>query len=283
MGEIPDSGLKGKSCVVTGGAGTLCSVIAGSLSASGVRVVILDHDLGNAQTIAQNIALKTGTECLGVEGDVLDRNSLINAKVLINEKFGPINYLVNGAGGNSPKATTRAPFIDASNLKNLEDTFFGLDLDGFREVFDLNFLGTVLPTMIFAGDMLKEGKGAIVNISSMNSFRPLLRIPAYSAAKASINNFTQWMAVHLSKTGIRVNSIAPGFFLTRQNRFLLVKESDNDLTERGRKVLENTPMGRFGVPQDLAGSVIFLLSDYSGFITGVTLPVDGGFNAFSGL
>ena len=137
--------------------------------------------------------------------------------------------------------------------------------------------------MIFAGDMLKAGKGAIVNISSMNSYRPLMRIPAYSAAKASINNFTQWMAVHLSKTGIRVNSIAPGFFLTQQNRFLLVKDSDDDLTDRGRKVLENTPMGRFGVPQDLSGSVIFLLSDLAGFITGITMPVDGGFNSFSGL
>lgn len=214
---------------------------------------------------------------------MLDRKTLINAKVLINEKFGNINFLVNGAGGNSPRATTRAAFVDASNLKNLEDTFFGLDLDGFRDVFDLNFLGTVLPTMIFTGDMLKAGHGAIVNISSMNSYRPLLRIPAYSAAKASINNFTQWMAVHLSKTGIRVNGIAPGFFLTKQNRFLLVKDSDDDLTDRGRKVLENTPMGRFGEPRDLSGSVIFLLSDLAEFITGVTLPVDGGFNAFSGL
>jgi len=283
MDQILHLGLKDKICLVTGGAGTLCSIIAESLAEAGVHVVILDRSLAKADSVANSISNKTGVECFGVEADVLDKNSLIDAKLAVNKKFGKINYLVNGAGGNSPRATTKTEFIDPSNIKNLEDSFYGLDIDGFREVFDLNFLGTVLPTMIFTTDMLKSGNGSVVNISSMNSFRPLLRIPAYSAAKASINNFTQWMAVHLSKAGIRVNCIAPGFFLTNQNRFLLVNETTGEQTTRGKKVIENTPMGRFGKPGDLTGSVIFLLSDLSGFITGITLPIDGGFNAFSGL
>ncbi len=283
MGENTYSGLKDKICVITGGAGTLGAVIAESLAGAGVHMVILDHNRERAEFTAESISGRTGVGCVGVEADVLDKGSLINALVTTNDKYGKIDFLINGAGGNSPKATTKTEFIDRENSKNLEDSFYGLDLDGFREVFDLNFLGTVLPTMVFTSDMLKKGKGAVLNISSMNSFRPLLRIPAYSAAKASVNNFTQWMAVHLSRAGIRVNSIAPGFFLTKQNKFLLVKENSDELTKRGQKIIENTPMSRFGVPQDLTGSVKFLLSDDSGFITGVTLPVDGGFNAFSGV
>ncbi len=283
MHQNPASGLQNKVCVVTGGAGTLCSVIAESLSAESVKVAILDHNKERAVSTADSIHSRTGTETLGVEADVLNRGSLIDAKMLINEKLGNIDFLINGAGGNSPKATTKSEFVEPENIGNLDESFYGLDLDGFRDVFDLNFLGTVLPTMIFTIDMIKAGKGSVVNISSMNSFRPLLRIPAYSAAKASVNNFTQWMAVHLAKTGIRVNSIAPGFFLTRQNRFLLLDEKSGELTARGQKVLQNTPMARFGVPGDLTGSVLFFLSDASSFITGITLPVDGGFNAFSGV
>jgi NAD(P)-dependent dehydrogenase (short-subunit alcohol dehydrogenase family) len=275
--------LKDRVCVVTGGGGILGSEIAMSLAGNGVKTAILDHNLRKAETTAKSIFKKTGIESIGVEADVLDRNTMINAKMIINRQLGPIYYLVNGAGGNSPKATTGVEFVEPSKLKNLEDSFYGLDIDGFREVFDLNFLGTVLPTMIFTMDMLKSGKGAVVNISSMNSFRPLLRIPAYSAAKASVNNFTAWMAVHLAKTGIRVNSIAPGFFLTKQNRFLLVNEENGELTSRGERIISNTPMGRFGIPSEICGAVLFLLSDISGFITGVTLPIDGGFNAFSGV
>jgi len=275
--------LENKVCVITGGGGTLGSEIALYLAGNLVKTVILDHDLKKAESTARLVHEKTGVDSLGIDGDVLDRNSLINAKMAINQKFGPVQLLVNGAGGNSPKATTITEFIDASNIKNLEESFYGLDIDGFREVFDLNFLGTVLPTMVFTIDMLKSGKGAVVNISSMNSFRPLLRIPAYSAAKASVNNFTSWMAVHLAKTGIRVNSIAPGFFLTNQNRFLLVNEETGELTSRGQRIISNTPMARFGIPAEVCGTIMFLLSELSGFITGVTIPVDGGFNAFSGV
>ena len=278
---FPD--LKDAVTVITGGGGTLCSVIGQSLSEEGCLVVLLDHNREKAETTAAFIREKSGVDCLAAEADVLDKGSLINALMLINKKFGTIRFLINGAGGNSPKATTRTEFIDPSDLSDLEESFYGLDLEGFREVFDLNFMGTILPTMVFTTDMIRNGKGSVINISSMNSYRPLLRIPAYSAAKASINNFTQWMAVHLSKTGIRINSIAPGFFLTRQNRFLLQQGDSGELTERGRKIIQLTPMGRFGVPADLTGSVKFLLSDLSGFITGITLPVDGGFNAFSGV
>jgi NAD(P)-dependent dehydrogenase (short-subunit alcohol dehydrogenase family) len=281
--KINFSDLKDKVCVITGGGGTLGSGIAFALAENAVKTVILDRNHDKATNMAGSILEKTGVESLGIAANVLDRDSLINAKMEINKKFGSVQFLVNGAGGNSPKATTKTEFIDQGNQKNLEDSFYGLDIDSFREVFDLNFLGTVLPTMIFTTDMLKSGRGAVVNISSMNSFRPLLRIPAYSAAKASVNNFTAWMAVHLAKTGIRVNSIAPGFFLTKQNRFLLINEENGNLTPRGENVLSKTPMARFGIPTEICGAVLFFLSDSSSFITGVTLPIDGGFNVFSGV
>jgi len=209
--------------------------------------------------------------------------SLLKAKEEINASFGKIDFLINAAGGNHPTATTKKEFIDPDDITNLSDTFFGLNLDGFRHVFDLNFMGTMLPTMLFAQDMVTNKRGAILNISSMNSFRPLTKIPAYSAAKASINNFTEWLAVHFAKVGVRVNGIAPGFFLTKQNKFLLVDEKTGKFTERGNKVINNTPMGTFGDPEDLQGTALYLLSDLSRFITGVTIPVDGGFNAYSGV
>ena len=220
---------------------------------------------------------------IGVEANVLDKSSLESAKKIVLEKFGSVDILINGAGGNSPKATTKDEFVSDENIKSLNDTFFGLEIEGFQKVFDLNFLGTLLPTMVFAKEMVEKKSGVILNISSMNSFRPLTKIPAYSAAKASINNFTEWLAVHFAKRNVRVNAVAPGFFLTNQNRFLLIDENTKDLTARGKKIIDNTPMGKFGEPEDLIGGTLFLISDVSNFITGIVLPIDGGFNIYSGV
>jgi len=269
--------------VITGGAGVIGSVISTGLGYAGVKVVILDINEELAQKTAENVRQNTGTVSAGFKADVLDKASLEEAKKKINDQFGTIDFLINGAGGNSPKATTQVETIDRENINELEKTFFGLDLSGFQWVYDLNFKGTLLPTMVFTTDMLKSGKGSIINISSMNSFRPLTKIPAYSAAKASINNFTQWLAVHLAKTGIRVNAVAPGFFLTNQNRFLLVDEKTGNPTPRGNKIISGTPMGKYGDPEDLIGAILYFLSDLSGFVTGVILPVDGGFSAYGGV
>ncbi|NLB02895.1 MAG: SDR family oxidoreductase, partial [Bacteroidales bacterium] len=188
-----------------------------------------------------------------------------------------------GAGGNSPKATTAVEQMQKEDLNDLSKTFYGLGMEGFQRVYDLNFKGTLLPTMVFTLDMLDSGKGCVLNISSMNAYRPLTKIPAYSAAKASINNLTQWMSVHLAKVGIRVNAIAPGFFLTNQNRFLLTDEKTGQATPRGLKIISNTPMGKYGEPEDLIGAMLYLLSDISSFVTGVIIPVDGGYSAFGGV
>ncbi|MBU1679393.1 MAG: SDR family oxidoreductase, partial [Bacteroidetes bacterium] len=209
--------------------------------------------------------------------------SLQSAQKIIIDKLGPVDILINGAGGNSPKATTKHEFITEENVSALDETFFGLEIEGFQKVFDLNFLGTLLPTMVFGREMVTRKSGVVLNISSMNAFRPLTKIPAYSAAKSSINNFTQWLAVHFAKMNVRVNAIAPGFFLTNQNRFLLVDEKTNELTPRGQKIINGTPMGKFGEPEDLVGTTLYLLSDVSKFVTGVVIPVDGGFNAYSGV
>lgn len=275
--------LNEKTCVITGGGGVIGSVIANSLASIGVKLAILDIQKELADKVAEEIKGKYGTEAIGVETNVLDKTSLNEAKRIVIEKFGKIDILINGAGGNSPKATTKEEVITDENVKSLEDTFFGLELEGFQKVFDLNFLGTLLPTMVFAKEMVERKSGVILNVSSMNSFRSLTKIPAYSAAKASINNFTEWLAVHFAKMNVRVNAIAPGFFLTNQNRFLLVDENTNDLTARGKKIIDNTPMAKFGEPEDLIGGTLFLLSDVSNFITGVVLPIDGGFNIYSGV
>jgi len=275
------SDLKGRVAVITGGAGVLGFAISEAMVSAGIKTAIIGRNKEVADNAAKQISDKYNVDCIGVKADVLDKQSLIDAKKKINERLGTIDILINGAGGNSPKATTQVEQL--TDINDLEKSFFGLGMDGFDQVFALNFNGTLLPSMVFATDMLEKQKGVILNISSMNSFSPLTKIPAYSAAKASVNNFTQWLAVHLAKTGIRVNAIAPGFFLTNQNRFLLTDEKSGDPTPRGLKIISNTPVGNYGKPEDLQGAALFLLSDLSGFITGVILPVDGGYSAFGGV
>ncbi|HLN55890.1 MAG TPA: SDR family oxidoreductase [Bacteroidales bacterium] len=273
--------LKGKVAVITGGAGIICSTMARSLSGQGVKTVILDLNKEAAVNVAREIEKETGVPSIGVSASVLDKASLENARKEINEKFGPIDILVNGAGGNSPAATTKVERMEGN--ENPEDTFFGLQTEGFDRVFDLNFKGTLLPSMVFTADMVKRKSGVVINISSMNSYRPLTKIPAYSAAKAAVNNFTQWLAVHLAGTGIRVNAIAPGFLLTNQNKFLLTDEKTGEMTPRGKKIINGTPMERYCVPGELCGTLLYLASDLSQFVTGIVIPVDGGFSAYSGV
>jgi NAD(P)-dependent dehydrogenase (short-subunit alcohol dehydrogenase family) len=276
------SDIKNKVCVITGGCGVFGNIFASSLLKAEAKVAIIDYKQGRCDDCAQNLAKKSGKPVLCVVADVLKKETLNDAKNEINKQLGKIDVLINAAGGNSPKSTTAEEFLNEKNITDLGKTFFGLDIEGFRDVFDLNFLGTVLPTMVFAKDMIDRG-GSIINISSMNSFRPLTKIPAYSAAKASVNNLTQWLAVHFAKVNIRVNAIAPGFFVTKQNEFLLLDDETKELTARGQKIIQNTPMGRFGESKDLVGTLYFLVSGMSAFVTGVVIPVDGGFNAYSGV
>ena len=275
--------LKGKTAVVTGGAGVICSVMAKSLAAQGVKTVILDLNKEAAKTVASEIEKEFKTPSLGLSANVLDKGSLTEAMEAVKRKFGSIDILINGAGGNSPAATTKVEKMEGSDNENIEDTFFGLKIEGFDKVFDLNFKGTLLPSMVFAQETVRKKSGVIINISSMNSYRPLTKIAAYSAAKAAVNNFTQWLAVHFSKTGVRVNAIAPGFLLTNQNRFLLIDEATGGFTPRGKKIINGTPMERYCLPEELTGTLLYLASDLSKFVTGVVIPVDGGFSAYSGV
>lgn len=283
MKKISFDDLRGKVCVITGGGGVLGNAICKGMASTGINIAILDLNGEVAASTANAIADEYNVKCIGVAANVLDKASLEEAKKYVLKEFGKVDFLINGAGGNSPKATTKVEEITKGNVANLQDTFFGLEMEGFDFVFNLNFKGTLLPTMVFAKEMVERGNGVIINISSMNAFRPLTKIAAYSAAKASINNFTEWLSVHFAKAGVRVNGIAPGFFLTNQNRFLLVDEKTGNPTARGNKIINGTPMGKYGEPEDLQGTVCFLLSDMSSFITGVTIPVDGGFNAYSGV
>lgn len=283
MKKISFDDLNNKVCVLTGGAGVIGSSIAEALASAGIKTAIVDINLEFAEKVAGKIARKFRSEIIGVQADVLSIESLMTAKKTINERFGKVDLLINAAGGNSPRATTQTEIMEKNKSPEFDKSFFGLDISGFDWVFNLNFKGTVLPTMVFGKDMVEKGKGAILNISSMNSFRPLTKIPAYSAAKASINNFTQWLAVHLAKVGVRVNAIAPGFFLTKQNRFLLVDEKSGQPTPRGKKIITSTPMGRYGDTEELKGTVLYLLSDISKFVTGVVIPVDGGYSAYGGV
>jgi len=273
--------LKNKVAVVTGGAGVICSEMARSLAAQGVKTVVLDLNRDAAVKVAQEIEQEFKIKSIGLSASVLDKASLEEARKEIHEKLGEIDILVNGAGGNSPAATTKVEKMDGSEKP--EDTFFGLQIEGFDKVFDLNFKGTVLPSMVFGADMIKRKTGVIINISSMNSYRPLTKVVAYSAAKSAVNNFTQWLSVHFAKAGVRVNAIAPGFLLTNQNRFLMVDEKTGEPTPRGRKVINSTPMEQYCTPEELTGTLLYLASDLSKAVTGVIIPVDKGFSAFSGV
>jgi len=264
----------GRTVAITGGAGVLGGEIAQALAGCGASVAILDLNLDPAKSILEKLGSRA-SQVMTVKTNVLDMESLRQASEAVLEKFGAIDCLVNAAGGNKPQATTSADLA-----------FFDLPADALRWVFDLNIIGTVLPSQVFGKIMAEKGEGTILNISSMNAFRPLTRIPAYSAAKAGVSNFTQWLAVHLAQLyspKIRVNAIAPGFFLTQQNRFLLTDEKSGELTARGKSIIDHTPMARFGNPEDLFGAVLWLLSPASAFITGVIVPIDGGFSAYSGV
>lgn len=263
--------LTGKTVAVTGGAGVLGSTIVQMLAAHGANVAIIDL----AEDRAQALAAELGDHGLGVQTNVLERASIEDAAAAITDRFGPVDILINGAGGNKAQATT-----------NADQSFFDLPPDAAQWVFNLNFLGTLLPSQVFGRRMAERGSGVMLNISSMSAFRALTRIPAYSAAKAAVSNFTGWLAVHMAQEytpNIRVNAIAPGFFLTEQNRFLLTDQDTGDLTPRGQQILDHTPAGRFGDPEDLLGTVLWLITPASAFVTGVVVPIDGGYNAYSGV
>ncbi len=277
--------LKNRVAVITGGGGVLCSGFAKDLAKFGVKVAVLDLREDAAQKVVDEIKAQGG-EALAVGCNVLEAESLENARQKINSVFGSCDILINGAGGNSPLGTTTKETLELKDIAEKAEgvkTFFDLDPKGIEFVFNLNFLGTLLTTQCFAKDMVGKKNASILNISSMNSYRPLTKIPAYSAAKAAGSNFTQFMAGHFADVGIRVNAIAPGFFSTNQNKTLLFNE-DGSLTPRSDKIISHTPLRRFGVPEDLTGALIFLCDEeYSGFITGIILPVDGGFSAYSGV
>jgi len=280
--------LSGKTAVITGGGGVLCSGFAKAIAACGANIAVCDLRLEAAQTVVDEIVAEGG-KAIAVAANVLDKASLIEAKEKIDEVYGGCDILINGAGGNNPKGTTTKEYLfpedldeDNEAVKEIK-TFFDLDPDGIKFVFELNFIGTLLPTQVFARDMAKREHPVIINISSMNAFRPLTKIPAYSGAKAAVSNFTQWLAVHFAPVGIRVNAIAPGFFITDQNRAMLIN-ADGTYTPRSEKILAHTPQGRFGDPYDLSGTLLWLCDhEASGFVDGVVIPVDGGFAAYSGV
>ncbi len=277
--------LTGKVAVVTGGGGILCSEMARALAKAGAKVAVLDLRQEAAELCAEGIR-KDGGDAVGIAANVLDRKSLEDAEKIVREKYGPCDILINGAGGNNPRGTTSKEYLFPEDLTSPAEgtkTFFDLDPEGVGFVFNLNFTGALLTTQAFCRGMAEKKSGCVINISSMNAFTPLTKIPAYSAAKAAVSNFTRWLAVHLSRVNIRVNAIAPGFFLTEQNRTLLTNP-DGSLTPRGNTILAHTPMQRFGTPDDLSGALLFLTDDTaSSFINGVVLPVDGAFSAFSGV
>ncbi len=266
--------FSGKAAVVTGGAGVLCTAICRALADAGAKVAVLDLNAVAAEALAAEIRTNGG-EAIGLACNVIEVSSVEAAAGTVLKKFGRVDILINGAGGNKPQATTTP-----------QQRFFELPAEALRWVFDLNLMGTILPSQVFGMLMVEQKSGVVLNISSMNAFRPLTRIPAYSAAKAGVSNFTQWLAVHMAQEyspDIRVNAIAPGFFLTEQNRYLLTDKATGSLTPRGQSIINHTPMSRFGVPEDLIGTILWLASPAATFITGIVVPVDGGFSAFSGI
>lgn len=267
----------GRTIVITGGTGVLCGAMAKSLAGCGANVAILARSVEKGEVLLTEIRKEISGpgRAMIVAGDVLDQETLQQATRQVLDEFGRIDGLINGAGGNSPQATTRPDL-----------TFFNLPEEALRHVFDLNMLGTILPCQVFGRQMAEQGEGVILNVSSMSAVRPLTRVIGYSAAKAGINNFTQWLAVHLAQQyspRLRVNAVAPGFFITEQNRALLTNPANGELTQRGQSIIAHTPMGRFGDPEDLLGAVLWLLSPASAFVTGIVVPVDGGFSAFGGV
>ena len=278
--EVSD--LKGKVIVVTGAGGVLCSMMSKALASAGAKIALLDLHKESANKFVEEIR-KDGGVAFGYEVNVLDKESLKKCHEEVLKDLGPCDILLNGAGGNNPKATTDKEYFEYGDLDSETKSFFDLDPAGFEFVFNLNILGTLLPTQEFSKDMIGKKGCSILNISSMNAFTPLTKIPAYSGAKAAVSNFTKWLAVHFSKVGIRVNAIAPGFFSTAQNKALLWND-DGTPTARTGKIIAATPMARFGEPEELLGSVLFLLSENAAsFITGVVLPIDGGFSSYSGV
>lgn len=275
--------LKGKVVVITGGTGVIGTSLCRGLAKAGVKLAILSRRENETKRLAGELSKEFGIMAVGAPCDVTSKESIIKAKEIINSALGSIDALINCAGGNRPGATAQLENLTDNLPENLERSFFGLNIDDVKTAFDLNFIGTLMPTMIFAKDMIEKKSGVILNVSSMAAQKPLTKVVAYSAAKSSIDNFTRWLAVHFAKVGIRVNAIAPGFFLTEQNRFLMVDKETNKPTPRGMKVLANTPMGRYGETDELIGATVFLMSDLAGFITGVVLPIDGGFSAFGGV
>ena len=274
--------LQNKVAVVTGGGGVLGSAFARALAEAGAKVAIMNRTKEKAQAVVDAIQAAGGM-AMAVPCDVLDKTAVEKAALIVKEKLGPCDILINAAGGNHPLATSSKEVFQADETDPLQGTFFDLKAEGFNSVFQLNFMGTFIPTQVFALQMLGRSGTTVINISSMSAYHPLTKVAAYSAAKAAIGNFTEWLAVHLAGAGIRVNAIAPGFFLTEQNRTLLTNP-DGSLTPRAQKIITHTPMKRFGDPQDLLGTLLWLADEKaSGFITGIVVPVDGGFNAFAGV
>ncbi len=272
--------VKGKTIIITGASGVIGSAISAALAQNGAQVIILGRNEKKLQSTYNNI-FKSGKNHLQFVCDVLDVKSLENVRDKILAEDIKIDGLINVAGGATKGASTKTEFM--TDEIPVEDSFFGVDLVDFSYTSDLNFMGSVIPTKVFAESMAKQNSGNIINISSMGAIQPLSKSPAYSAGKAAISNFTQWLAVHLSKVNVRVNAIAPGFILTEQNRFLLFDEKSGELTPRGKRIIDHTPQGKLGTPENLISTILWLLADESSFITGITVPVDGGFSAYNGI